>query len=323
MVKLIFSKLTALVLFRPFYFLRIFWPVWFYILNRESRICYKKNVSQFSDVQRRVIRDLNLYGIGAAHLEELFPGEDILSRLQQYAVALRSQGKSVEDKPFLLALWSYNNKNEAIDLSNPFVRLSLDPQVLGIVNGYLKMCAKFFFYTLNITLPVPAGSSHIKSQQWHRDPEDIKLCKVFLYLSDVDERRGPFTYVRGSNRGGKWYGLFHPPLPMRARPRDQEVRRVVPPSDIKAFTGRAGTIIFCDTRGLHFGGYATSGERLMFTAEFSPKSAVNSIRYGYPDGFQKEISKLHRFAEYATNDSLGFVGALNKIYRFQQKYFPY
>ena len=40
---------------------------------------------------------------------------------------------------------------------------------------------------------------------------------------------------------------------------------VIPPEAIKTFTGKAGTMIFCDTSGLHQGGYATGKERIMST----------------------------------------------------------
>ena len=39
----------------------------------------------------------------------------------------------------------------------------------------------------------------------------------------------------------------------------------VPKNDIRVCTGRAGTVVFCDTTTLHRGGYATKSERTMFT----------------------------------------------------------
>lgn len=323
MLRKIISKAISFFVFRPFYALRMWWPVWFYGINAQSRRCYAAYKKTYSAVGERVLRDLRQDGIAAATLEDLFPGRDFMSEFLAYAKTLRPRAVPVPDKPFLLALWAYNNKDEAIDPANPFVKFALSDAVLDIVNGYLALCAKFFFYTLNVTLPVPPGSPPTKSQQWHRDPEDIKLCKVFLYLTDVDEDAGPFTYVRGSHYGGKWYHRFHPPLPMRTRPSDEEVRRIIPIKDITPFTGRAGTVLFCDTRGLHYGGYATQKERLMFTAEFSAQSAVAWIRYGYPPGFEEAKKKLSPFAQFAVDDRTGFAGALNKIFRFQQKHFPY
>ena len=45
------------------------------------------------------------------------------------------------------------------------------------------------------TIPDPSAETRVKSQQWHRDPWDEHITKVFVYFSDVDEDAGPFEYV--------------------------------------------------------------------------------------------------------------------------------
>jgi ectoine hydroxylase-related dioxygenase (phytanoyl-CoA dioxygenase family) len=44
--------------------------------------------------------------------------------------------------------------------------------------------------------------------RWHRDYNDQHLVKVFVYLVDVDEGTGPFEYVPGSARGGRYADIW-------------------------------------------------------------------------------------------------------------------
>ena len=48
------------------------------------------------------------------------------------------------------------------------------------------------------------GSTRVSSQRWHRDYNDERLVKVFIYLTDVDEDTGPLEYVPGSTLGGEY-----------------------------------------------------------------------------------------------------------------------
>jgi ectoine hydroxylase-related dioxygenase (phytanoyl-CoA dioxygenase family) len=113
------------------------------------------------------------------------------------------------------------------------------------------------------TIVVPIDSEAYLSQRWHRDPEDKKLVKVFMYINDVDEGTGPFTYVVGSQYGGKWRYLFPQRPPAGSYPIQGGVEKIVKQSDIKVCVAPAGTIIFCDTSGLHKGGFSTEKSRLM------------------------------------------------------------
>jgi hypothetical protein len=113
----------------------------------------------------------------------------------------------------------------------------------------------------------------IASQNWHRDGEDRQVLKIFIYLNDVDEETGPFMYVKESIKGLK-YGKLFPQRPPEGSYPNESVDKAVSPEDIKLCLGKAGTVIFCDTTGLHRGGYAFSKERTMFTASYQASSSV-------------------------------------------------
>ena len=48
------------------------------------------------------------------------------------------------------------------------------------------------------------------SQEWHRDPEDQHVVKVFLYFSDVDEDAGPLRVRAAAAPSGVEYGDLWP-----------------------------------------------------------------------------------------------------------------
>jgi len=111
------------------------------------------------------------------------------------------------------------------------------------------------------------------SQLWHRDLEEKKMIKVFIYLNDVNENNGPFFYVKGSQPSGKSkISKFAPQyLPKGSYPDEATVKNTILLDQIVCAKGKAGTIIFCDTAGLHKGGFVVEGERKMITGFFPSK----------------------------------------------------
>lgn len=311
-------------IFRPYYFVRTSRPAWFYVLNHEGRRLYIKNRPRLDAIQERIVRDLKKEGIALTHLSELFPERNILPELQKYTAELQPHGQVQDGKPFLKMFWNYSVGHERISFDlNPFIRLALEKKALDVVNSYLEMFSKFFYFSLAETIPDPQQDP-IRSQRWHRDPDDIKLCKIFIYVSDVDEEAGPFTYVRQSHLGGRWRGVFEQKIPQRVRPDDGVVEKLVPREYIKVCTGKAGTVIFCDTSGLHRGGLAKSKHRFMFTAEYSAAGAMTPILYDLPKKFQEEINRLGPAAVYATSNHLSpIVKFFNVVSFVQRRYCRY
>ena len=110
--------------------------------------------------------------------------------------------------------------------------------------------------------PDPDVPGRVASQQWHRDPWNDHIVKVFTYFNDVGEDAGPFEYVMGSPHGGR-YGELWPWQPKGIYPPQDEFERAIPAEDRRALTGPAGTMIFCDTSGFHCGGWAKSQSRIL------------------------------------------------------------
>ena len=283
---------------RPYYLVRSSWPVWYYLLNKEGRRMYKSYPPFLSEAQKRVVRDLKSNGYALTNLKELFPDGNLKNQLELYVKNKISTG-SVEvkkGKSFLIELWE---AIPALDLNHPFVLLGLNEVALNIANSYLGMWSKLSLLSLHLTVPISANAGPEKSQLWHRDPEDKLMCKMFVYLNDVDENSGPFMYVAGSHYGGPWRRLAPQRPPKGYYPPRGLVEKVVPPENIKTFTGPACTVIFCDTSGLHKGGYAKSGQRIMFTAGYNSRASLKPVLYRQPSSSEGDIAKLNPMVRYA------------------------
>jgi hypothetical protein len=156
--------------------------------------------------------------------------------------------------------------------ADPLIRFGASDAVLNIVNGYRGGRTKLLDLDIWYTVPFPAADERVASQRWHRDPEDQHVVKVFVYYTDVDEDSGPFQYVKGSPEGGRygdlwpWTRAMSSRLPWARRrlyPSEKRVEKRIPADDIATITGPAGTVIFCDTSGLHRGGFAKRRERVI------------------------------------------------------------
>jgi len=247
------------------------------------------------------VNDLKRHGIALAHIHELLPESDLVEQQIAYAQGRESLGKIGRKKSFL----KYLMPEEAarIEKSNPFIELILHPTILDIVASYLNFYPQLKFISLNTTLPVPSGSAPVASQRWHRDPGLSKNCKIFVYASDVDEGAGPFTYALGSHQSGRYGGLF----PTRFFGREgryidaADFEAKIPGTAVRSCTGKRGTIIFCDTLGIHRGGYATTHPRTMFTAHFESAAAFEKPRFRISPELLASEAELSSAVRHALN----------------------
>ena len=81
-------------------------------------------------------------------------------------------------------------------------------------------------------------------QAFHRDLDDWRFVKLFVYLTDVDEGSGPYVQVAGTT------DVELAPRPLLERP---EVERAHGAARVASFLGAAGTGLAADSYGLHKG----------------------------------------------------------------------
>jgi ectoine hydroxylase-related dioxygenase (phytanoyl-CoA dioxygenase family) len=183
---------------------------------------------------------------------------------------------------------------------DPWLQLGISDRVLDVVNSYFGLWSKLTYVDLWYTPPAAPGVERVSSQRWHRDYNDERLVKVFIYLRDVDEDTGPLEFVPGSSIGGE-YAKEWPwrPVSNDLYPPQDEFDERIPKSAQMALTGPEGSMIFCNTSGFHRGGYAT-GDRPRVMAVYnysSPASlAALTLRNFEPDVPRDGLSEQAAFA---------------------------
>jgi len=241
-----------------------------------------------------LVRRLNSYGVAFSSVEQLFGNEPdfpvldsavnelLLSKTEEIrGLRCKAIEKNVGSKTFNLeALGS----ELVFDPNSIFSRYALKRSLLDIANAYFGMCAKLRYYNVWYTFATEVSAR--ESQLWHFDREDNYILKVFLYLDDVDEGAGPFTYAPGTHKKGK-YRSIKPEYFLEGgvrRTTDEQMNAVYPEDKWVRAVGKKGTIIFADTRGYHKGGEARTKDRLMFTCMYTSPASESKRLIVYPEG---------------------------------------
>ena len=105
------------------------------------------------------------------------------------------------------------------------------------------------------------GPQSADVQAFHRDPDDWRHLKLFVYLTDVDSESGPHIYVAGSHKTpGPWRAKTYAQKQVEARYGKQNMRAILGPS---------GTTFIADTSGVHAGLPPQRAPRLLLQAQYS------------------------------------------------------
>ena len=99
------------------------------------------------------------------------------------------------------------------------------------------------------------------AELFHRDVDDWRFIKLFLYVTDVDEDAGPHAYVPGSHSVGKLLRI--------RRFNEDEVKEAFGPESIIRFTGPGGTCFLENTYGVHRGYPPARRNRLIVQVVYS------------------------------------------------------
>jgi hypothetical protein len=266
---------------------RHFTPTWRYLFNLKSTFGYRREPMRLDGESLRIVNRLNRDGIAICSTE-LLPGvaagfdelERAVEQLEDEwagriaAARQRADGGDVGRKTFILQLLG---ERPRLEPESVFARFALQPQILAIANAYFGMYTQLRYY--NVWHTLTTRSQPRESQLWHYDREDHLILKLFVYLSDVDEGAGPFTYAPGTHRKGRRRREPHSFDEQGVRRwNDQQMSEVIPAANWIQAIGPKGSIVFADTRGFHKGGLVRERDRLLFTCLFtSPTSQAPEL----------------------------------------------
>lgn len=288
-------KKILLVLLRIYFRLRFLPPIW-YLINGKTALKFWLSRPRLNPEQQRLVNELKTTGIALSHVSNFPELGALYSKSLEYIRKARAKDlKPGKNKPFLVSLLS------AADEDQPIFDLGAHGTLKAVADAYIGVDSQLDILSLNLTLPVGPSADPVKSQRWHRDPEDRRQCKIFIYLTDVDGDAGPFFYAQQSL--SKYKNFFPRELPRGFYPEIGAVEKVISDKDILKCCGTKGTLVFADTTGLHRGGYATRNERIMITAGYFSRASNFPRKVKGLKGNKKYLFNLYqRWIGYGEKD---------------------
>lgn len=149
--------------------------------------------------------------------------------------------------------------------------IACDPEILAAVGSYLNVAPTILDLSAWWTRPV--DTIQIPAQVPHRDRDDFKFCKLFVYLTDVGPDDGPHLFLPGSHtkmgmealcrRRGVDLNLIKNAFETNSRHQASWIVNNFQ-DDWLEFTGAAGTMFFVNTFGYHYGKLPRKSPRLIF-----------------------------------------------------------
>lgn len=141
----------------------------------------------------------------------------------------------------------------------PILDLANDPSILQIVQGFLG--AKPTISNINMWWSFGGRKQAEHAQLFHRDMDDWRFCKLFVYLTDVSEKSGPHIYVQNTSQSSKYRKI--------RRYSDVEIENAFGKENVLKFTGEKGSAFIVDTYGFHKGLLPESENRLLLQIQYS------------------------------------------------------
>jgi hypothetical protein len=180
------------------------------------------------------------------------------------------------------------------ELDSPIMRFALDEKLLNTIANYLESAP--YLQSVELLYSRPVSGAPKASQLWHRDRQDNKVVKVFVYCLDVGIENGPFTFIpksAGDNVPG-WH--FH-------YINDNKMRKYVDDSSIQELIGPAGSTLLIDTFACYHKGSSCKEPRL---------AAILYYDSGF--GYQRRMGRWNISEEKTKTLSLLQQYALGKIF---------
>lgn len=256
-----------------------------------------------------IVSDLNIYGYHIANivdlgLDRVFKKnslfmEDLVTQRHVKDRAKRLiSGNPIRDRKKFYEMQNKQLLGKALELDDGCIIESyLQDAFLDVAQEYLETSDPKLRNCLALYHPQNPYAP-MASQKWHRDQEDFKILKIFIYYNEVRKDNGSLWYVKGSAHGGKNNHIW-PNMHGGSANLDAAATSKIPPEDIVALEGVAGTVCFFNSNGFHRGGHVKSGERLATHACYLSPSAPH-IKNGVLPSFDynpEEINVVNKDSE--------------------------
>lgn len=152
-----------------------------------------------------------------------------------------------------------------------------DPGIRGVIDAAMSPASVSYRRELEHRFGVGKSA---QADLYHFD-NWRPILKAFLYLDDVGPEQAPFVYLRGTHTPASWkrrhereFDVYGPTGPFgHFFPQEMRALRAEYGWEDVVCTGKAGTLILADLRGLHRGTPLESGRRILLNNTFDLMNA--------------------------------------------------
>lgn len=233
------------------------------IADKLTRLRPKANIinESLAQVGAAALRESGLHPLG-----QLLRPEQCLE-LFQYFSARHVRDPYRPTRPRFLPLsdarpeGAHIAHHDAVDIiAAPYILdIANDSRILDVVAEFLGCRPTIGYMATWWSYPTCMGP--VQAENFHRDIDDWRFVKLFIYLTPVTEESGPHKYVQHSSR--------HMRLTQIRRFTDDEVSEAYGSDNIKTMISNAGEGFLEDTYGIHKGQSVVAGHRLLFQVVYT------------------------------------------------------
>ena len=255
-------------------------------INRKLSFRFSKKyiLDSSSPAMVRIARDLKNNGIAKAHISEFSGMPNIIDLQKEYELLLTQDNSNPHDrksKSFIQRLvdddFKFKNKDSALTI------YLLNEDIAKACAMYLDLVPKLTSFKIWRSHQTEI-SERSASQNWHRDYNEYQMVRIFLYFNEVNSNNGAGEYVLGTHYLGDSYNILQDSEDGVSRySTEGDVNKAFSKDRLVTADGRAGTLYFVDTAGLHRGGYhPVPGERRVALTTFSTAADLMETKVRKP-----------------------------------------
>ena len=230
---------------------------------------HRQNFSKLSDNERNLLLKIKTHGYVV--IPDFFSKNECES-------CITDMDWMYENKPELVHSTDYSDMRifGAEHLSENIMKFASHTLLNSLANAYNAVPTSCGF-TLAGKI-TSTGHQYGSGGPWHRDSY-FRQFKSLMYLTDVDENKGPFQIISESHKqdrissDSKSGNLES----MQCQFKQEVVEQILDaePDRLKTLTGKAGTVVLVDTSCIHRGLPLNNDERYALTNYFFENSQIN------------------------------------------------
>ncbi len=198
--------------------------------------------------------------------EYIFSSKNITVKKQiiNKDILLKNNNENLENYFLRLRKLNISRFTGTLDIkkSSDLKDLLLSEPILDLARSYLNcktLSVNASFFVSN-SINISEKEKYENAQYFHWDNDFTKFFKLYIYLTDVDFGSGPHVYIPGTHK------VKLPQNKLCRLYSDENINKNY--NDKRIFTGKAGSLFFVDSYGIHKGETPIDKSRLMLNVHY-------------------------------------------------------